>query len=103
MQDKLALGNLDGRRDWGFAGDYVEAMWLMMQQDKPDDFVVATGESHSVREFLDLAFDRLSSTGTSTSRSIRNSCALPRSTCFSVITSKAKRMLGWEPKTNSIS
>jgi GDPmannose 4,6-dehydratase len=59
LQDKLALGNLDARRDWGFAGDYVEAMWLMMQQDKPDDYLVATGESHSVQEFMELAFDRL--------------------------------------------
>src|SRR5665213_454086 len=55
LQDKLYLGNLDAKRDWGFAGDYVEAMWLMLQQSKPDDYVVSTGESHSVREFLDLA------------------------------------------------
>ena len=55
MQEKLYLGNLDARRDWGYAGDYVEAMWLMLQQPKPEDFVIATGESHSVREFLDLA------------------------------------------------
>jgi GDPmannose 4,6-dehydratase len=59
-QHKLFLGNLDARRDWGFAGDYVEAMWLMMQQDKPDDYVIATGETHSVREFLEEAFGRLS-------------------------------------------
>jgi len=59
LQDKLVLGNLDARRDWGFAGDYVEAMWLMLQQDRPDDYVVATGESHSVHEFLELAFDRV--------------------------------------------
>ena len=57
LQQKLYLGNLEARRDWGFAGDYVEAMWLMLQQEEPDDFVVATGESHSVREFLDAAFD----------------------------------------------
>jgi GDPmannose 4,6-dehydratase len=55
LQDKLFLGNLDARRDWGYAGDYVEAMWLMLQQPEPDDYVVATGESHSVREFLDEA------------------------------------------------
>ena len=59
LQDCLFLGNLDARRDWGFAGDYVEAMWLMMQQDKPDDYVIATGETHSVREFLDEAFGRM--------------------------------------------
>ena len=56
LQQTLYLGNLDTRRDWGFAGDYVEAMWLMLQQDEPDDYVVATGESHSVREFLEEAF-----------------------------------------------
>lgn len=56
LQQKLYLGNLDARRDWGFAGDYVEAMWLMLQQDAPDDYVIATGEAHSVREFLEAAF-----------------------------------------------
>ncbi len=56
LQQKLFLGNLDAKRDWGFAGDYVEAMWLMLQQDKPDDYVVATGQAHSVREFVELAF-----------------------------------------------
>ena len=55
-RDKLALGNLDAKRDWGYAGDFVEAMWLMMQQDEPDDYVIATGETHSVREFLEEAF-----------------------------------------------
>ena len=58
MQDALFLGNLDAKRDWGFAGDYVEAMWRMLQADSPDDFVVATGETHSVREFCDRAFKR---------------------------------------------
>lgn len=56
LQDKLYLGNLDAKRDWGFAGDYVESMWLMLQQDEPDDYVVATGKTHSVREFVELAF-----------------------------------------------
>lgn len=56
LQDQLLLGNLDARRDWGFAGDYVEAMWMMLQHDKPDDFVVATGVSYSIREFLEIAF-----------------------------------------------
>ena len=55
-QEKLTLGNLDAKRDWGFAGDYVEGMWLMLQQDKPDDYVLATGEAHTVREFVELAF-----------------------------------------------
>jgi GDPmannose 4,6-dehydratase len=58
VQDNLALGNLDARRDWGFAGDYVEAMWRMLQQDVPDDYVVATGETHSIRELLEIAFAR---------------------------------------------
>ena len=56
LQDKLYLGNLNALRDWGYAGDYVECMWLMLQQDKPDDFVIATGQNHSVREFCTLAF-----------------------------------------------
>jgi len=59
LQDKLYLGNLDAKRDWGFAGDYVEAMWLMLQQDSPDDYVIATGESHSVREFVQEVFSYL--------------------------------------------
>ncbi len=57
LQDCLHLGNMDARRDWGFAGDYVEAMWLMMQADEPDDYVIATGETHSVREFCEMAFE----------------------------------------------
>lgn len=59
MQDKLFLGNLDAERDWGFAGDYVRAMWLMLQQEKPNDYVIATGQTHSVRDFLDVAFERV--------------------------------------------
>jgi GDPmannose 4,6-dehydratase len=58
LADELRLGNLDAKRDWGFAGDYVEAMWLMLQQDEPDDYVIATGEEHSVQEFADIAFGR---------------------------------------------
>jgi GDPmannose 4,6-dehydratase len=57
LQDKLFLGNLEAKRDWGYAKDYVEAMWLMLQQEEPDDYVIATGKTHSVREFLDKAFD----------------------------------------------
>ena len=59
LQDKLFLGNLDAKRDWGFAGDYVEAMWLMLQQEQPDDYVIATGETHTVREFCEKAFGQL--------------------------------------------
>jgi GDPmannose 4,6-dehydratase len=59
MQDKLYLGNLDASRDWGYAPEYVEAMWMILQQDEPEDFVIATGEAHTVREFVELAFDRV--------------------------------------------
>ena len=59
LANELRLGNLDAKRDWGYAGDYVEAMWLMLQQDEPDDYVVATGETHTVREFCELAFDHV--------------------------------------------
>jgi GDPmannose 4,6-dehydratase len=59
LQQNLALGNLDARRDWGFAGDYVEAMWLMLQQEEPSDFVIATGETNSIRDLLDVAFARI--------------------------------------------
>src|SRR5690606_28482542 len=59
LQDKLFLGNLEAKRDWGFAGDFVEAMWLMLQQDQPEDFVIATGEMHSVQEFLEVSFEAL--------------------------------------------
>lgn len=59
LQDGLTLGNLDAKRDWGFAGDYVEAMWLMLQQDEPDDYVISTGDTHSIRDLLDVAFARV--------------------------------------------
>src|SRR6266481_5903887 len=59
LQDKLYLGNLEAQRDWGYAGDYVEAMWLMLQHEKPDDYIIATGETHSIREFLGLAFKEI--------------------------------------------
>jgi GDPmannose 4,6-dehydratase len=98
LLDKLALGNLEGRRDWGFAGDYVEAMWRMMQDEKPDDYVIATGESHSVREFLELAFDRLE---LDWRKCVETDPRLLRpaeveSLCGDY--SKARRALGWEPK-----
>lgn len=57
-QEKLSLGNMDAKRDWGFAGDYVKGMWLMLQQDKPDDYVLATNETHTVREFVKIAFEK---------------------------------------------
>jgi GDPmannose 4,6-dehydratase len=98
MQDKLALGNLDALRDWGFAGDYVEAMWLMMQQEKPDDYVVATGENHSVREFLELAFDRL---GLDWRKYVETDERYLRPAEVDLLigdASKARRTLGWQPR-----
>lgn len=101
-QDKLELGNLDAKRDWGFSGDYVEAMWLMLQQEKPDDYVIATGEMHSVREFVELAF---SYAGIDDWEKYVISDH-PKHTRPAEVDyligdySKAKKVLGWEPKTS---
>ena len=83
LQDELVMGNLDARRDWGFAGDYVEAMWLMLQQPEADDYVIATGETHSIEDLLDsrLRATSASTTGAATCARTRASCAPPRSTC----------------------
>ncbi len=97
LQDKLILGNLDARRDWGFAGDYVKAMWLMLQQDQPDDYVVATGETHSVREFVEEAFGYLDLDWRDF---VEVSPALFRPAEVEDLcgdASKARRVLGWEP------
>ena len=98
LTDTLALGNLDAKRDWGYAGDYVRAMWLMLQQDQPGDYVIATGESHSVREFLQEAFAHVGMDWqkyvTIDPRLIR-----PAEVDFLVgDASKAKATLGWEPE-----
>ena len=98
VQDKLYLGNLEARRDWGFAGDYVEAMWLMLQQDKGDDYVVATGETHSVREFLDLAFQHAE---LDWAAHVEIDSKYFRPTEVDVLigdASKALRNLGWQPR-----
>jgi GDPmannose 4,6-dehydratase len=98
VQDKLYLGNLDAKRDWGFAGDYVEAMWLMLQQDTPDDFVVATGETHSVKEFLDAVFEHA---GLDVSEYVEISERLFRPHEVPLLLgdpSKAEREMGWKPK-----
>lgn len=98
LQDKLYLGNLDARRDWGFAGDHVEAMWLMLQQPEPDDFVIATGESHSVREFLEGAFAHL---GLDWTRHVEIDPRYLRPTEVDHLegdASKARRVLGWRPR-----
>ncbi len=98
MQDKLYLGNLDAKRDWGFAGDYVEAMWLMLQQDKPDDYVVATGESHSVREFIAEVFGYLD---LDWEKFVEIDPRYFRPSEVDYLqgdASKAKKILKWEPK-----
>jgi GDPmannose 4,6-dehydratase len=98
LQDKLALGNLDARRDWGFAGDYVEAMWLMLQQEQPDDYVIATGEAHPVQEFLEVVFDRLKLKWQD-HVDIDERFFRPAEVDLLIgDASKAKRRLGWEPK-----
>jgi len=98
MQEQLGLGNLDARRDWGFAGDYVEAMWQMMQQDKPDDYVIATGESHTVQEFLELVFEGLK---LDWRKHVVSDPRYLRPSEVDVLIgdySKARRVLNWEPK-----
>jgi GDPmannose 4,6-dehydratase len=96
LQDKLYLGNLEARRDWGHAADYVRAMWLMLQQDSPDDFVVATGANRSVRDFLDLA---ASYTGVDWRSCVENDPRYFRPTEVDALQgdpSKAQRVLGWQ-------
>jgi len=100
LQPRLFLGNLDARRDWGHAADYVEAMWLMLQQDRPDDYVIATGETHSVREFLDEVGRVLDMDWTSY---VEVDPRYYRPAEVDVLlgdASKAKRVLGWTPKTD---
>lgn len=101
-QEKLELGNLDAERDWGFAGDYVEAMWLMLQQEKAEDYVIATGEKHSVREFVDLAFSVVGVKDWEKHVvSDKIEFMRPAEVDFLIGDfSKAKRELGWEPKTS---
>ena len=94
LADELRLGNLDAERDWGFAGDYVDAMWRMLQRDEPDDYLVATGETHSVPVSSQRSPSGMSaSTGSSTSRPTRSSCARPRSTSSSA--TRRRRRATW--------
>jgi GDPmannose 4,6-dehydratase len=98
--DELRLGNLDARRDWGYAKDYVEAMWLMLQQDVPEDYVIATGETHSVRRCVEIAFDQV---GLDWQKHVRIDDALKRPAEVDLLVgdaSKARRRLGWAPTTN---
>jgi GDPmannose 4,6-dehydratase len=97
-QKTVALGNLDAKRDWGFAGDYVLAMWQMLQQDKPDDYVIATGETHSVRELLEIAFGRI---GLEWQKHVEIDPRQIRPSEVDLLLgdpSKAKRVLKWAPK-----
>jgi len=98
LQQKLYLGNLDAKRDWGFAGDYVEAMWLMLQHEKPDDYVIALGETHSVREFLEKVFQKLA---LDYQKYVEIDSRYFRPTDVNILlgdAAKARRTLGWEPK-----
>ena len=100
LADKLELGNLEARRDWGYAGDFVEAMWMMLQQDKPEDFVIATGVNHSVRELCEYAFSLVELDYRD--HVVVNEANLRPSDVDNLLgdASKARRMLGWEPKTD---
>ena len=98
LQDKLYLGNLEAKRDWGFAGDYVEAMWMMLQQENPDDYVIATGETHTVKEFLHEVFDYA---GLDVNEYVEIDERLFRPHEVPLLLgdpTKAKEKLGWEPK-----
>jgi GDPmannose 4,6-dehydratase len=100
LQEKLYLGNLDARRDWGYAGDFVEAMWLMLQQEQPGDYVVATGESYSVREFVEAAFTHA---GLDWEQHVAFDPRYLRPTEVDVLqgdATRARTLLGWEPKVS---
>jgi GDPmannose 4,6-dehydratase len=100
LQQKIVLGNLEAMRDWGFAGDYIEAAWLMLQQEKPDDYVVATGEKHSVREMVELAFEHV---GLDWHKYVESDPALFRPAEINTLrgdAAKARRVLGWKPKVS---
>ncbi len=102
LQEKLFLGNLDAKRDWGYAKEYVEAMWLMLQQEKPDDYVIATNETHSIREFLDVAFTHA---GMDWNQYVEIDPRYYRPAEVELLIgdySKAKRQLGWSPKTTFV-
>ena len=100
LKDELALGNLDAERDWGYAKDYVEAMWLMLQQDEPDDFVIATGEAHSVRELVRVAFE---CAGIDPEKYVRIDERFMRPAEVEHLigdATKAREKLGWVPRTS---
>lgn len=100
LEDELRLGNLDAKRDWGYAGDYVKAMWLMLQQDSPDDYVIATGENHSIREFVHLAFAEV---GLDCEKFVKIDDRFRRPVDVWDLrgdASKARERLGWTPETS---
>ena len=102
LQDKLYLGNIEAKRDWGYAKEYVEAMWLMLQQDKADDYVISTNETHSVREFLEAAFGHV---GLDWQRHVEIDPRYYRPAEVDLLIgdyAKAKRQLGWEPRTRFV-
>jgi len=101
MQDSVRLGNLDAKRDWGFAGDYVRAMWLMLQQDTADDYVIATGETHSIRELLDVAFSEIGIADWDKHVKIDERFMRPAEVDLLIgDASKARERLGWEPSVS---
>jgi GDPmannose 4,6-dehydratase len=101
LSDNLTLGNLDSKRDWGYSPDYVKSMWLMLQQDEPDDYVIATGVEHSIRDFLDCAFDYI---GVSDwSKYVLQDERYMRPAEVAVLcgdSSKAREVIGWKPETS---
>jgi GDPmannose 4,6-dehydratase len=100
LDEELRLGNLEARRDWGFAGDYVEAMWMMLQQDHPDDYVVATGETHSVREFCELAFGYVDLDYRDYVVQDERFMRPAEVDLLIGDSTRARKALGWRPKTN---
>ena len=100
LKDKLYLGNLDAKRDWGFAGDYVEAMWLMLQQDQPDDFVIATGETHSVKEFVEMVFAKLNLDHRKYVSIDKRYFRPSEVDALLGDATKARKVLGWQPKVS---
>lgn len=100
LQDALYMGNLDAKRDWGFAGDYVEAMWMMLQQDEPDDYVIATGDAKSVRELLDVAFEAVDLDWHDYVKIDEKYMRPSEVDYLQGDPTKAKRKLGWEPKVS---
>lgn len=101
LQDKLVLGNLDAKRDWGFAGDYVDAMWRMLQQDEADDYVISTGETHTIRELLDVAFETVGITDWE--RYVETDPAFFRPAEVDLLigdSTKAHEKLGWKPRVD---